>query len=81
MKTFHLTVARIGENLFDEEVVSVSLPGIEGTFQILAGHEPFVSLLTAGTVHIKNANGQGHSFETPKEGVAEISYSQATVLL
>ncbi|MHB1769822.1 MAG: FoF1 ATP synthase subunit delta/epsilon [Minisyncoccota bacterium] len=81
MKTFHLTVARVGENLFDGEVASVSLPGAEGVFEVLAGHEAFVSLLKAGEVHIRTENGEAYRFDIPKSGIAEVSHHQATILL
>ena len=81
MKTFHLTVARVGENLFDGEAISATLPGKEGIFQVLAEHEAFVSELSAGEVHIKAADEQMYHFELPKGGIAEISRNQATILL
>ncbi len=38
--------------LFSGEVTSVSLPGIDGHFQILNNHAPIVSLLQKGIVKI-----------------------------
>ncbi len=81
MKTFHLTVAKVGENLFDGEATSVTLPGIEGVFTVLAHHEPFVSELKAGEARIKDAEGKVHTLPVVMGGVAEISNNQATVLL
>lgn len=80
-KTFHLTLARIGENLFDADAVSVSLPGAEGVFEVLAGHEAFVSLLKKGAVRVKAADGKEFHFEVPLDGIAEVSRAQATILL
>ena len=79
--TFHLTVARLNENLFDADALSVSLPGAEGVFQVLAGHEAFVSLLKKGEVRVKAADGTEFHFEIPLEGIAEVSRAQATILL
>ncbi len=81
MKTFHLTVAKIGENLFDGEAISASLPGSEGVFQILAEHEAFVSELKNGEMHVRAADDQMHHFKILKGGVAEVSRNQATILL
>ncbi|MDD2657628.1 MAG: F0F1 ATP synthase subunit epsilon, partial [Candidatus Pacebacteria bacterium] len=78
MRTFHLTVARVGENLFDGEAVSVTVPGKDGVFQILAGHEALVSELRAGAVQVKTADEQMHRFDVPQGGIAEISQGQAT---
>lgn len=80
-KTFHLTVAKVGENLFDGEAVSTTLPGTEGIFQILPHHEAFVSELKEGEAHIKGADGQLYRFSIEKGGIAEVSKNQATVLL
>ncbi len=80
-KTFHLTVAKVGENLFDGEAISATLPGDEGVFQILAEHEAFVSELTSGDMHIKAADDQMYHFEIPTGGIAEVSRNQATILL
>ncbi len=81
MKTFHLTVARVGENLFDGEAVSASLPGSEGIFEVLAEHEAFVSLLAKGEMRIRTASEEMYRFEILKGGIAEVSRNQATVLL
>jgi len=81
MKTFHLTVAKVGENLYDADAVSASLPGSEGMFQILAEHEPFVSELVPGEMHIKAPDDRIHRFELSRGGIAEVSRNQATILL
>ena len=80
-KTFHLTVARVGENLFDGDAVSVSLPGKDGVFVVLAHHEAFVTELKEGQAKIEAANGEHHHVEIPHGGIAEISANQATILL
>ena len=79
-KHFHLTIARVGETVFDGNAVSVELPGKEGVFTVLAGHEAFVSELTKGLAKIVPAEGEKFSVEIEK-GVAEVSGGQATVLL
>ena len=38
--------------LFKGEVTSVSLPGVDGSFQILNNHAPIVSILKQGSVKI-----------------------------
>ena len=79
-KTFHLTIAKVGENLFDGDATAVSLPGVEGVFEVLANHEAYVSQLREGTVQITNAEGTKSSVAITG-GIAEISNNQATVLL
>ncbi len=48
--------------LFSGEVTSVSLPGVDGHFQMLNNHAPIVSILQKGTVKITAA-----SFNLSKE--------------
>ena len=38
--------------LFKAEVTSITLPGVDGSFQILNHHAPIVSILKAGDVKI-----------------------------
>jgi len=49
-------------SLFKGEITSISVPGVDGSFQILNNHAPIVSLLQKGTVSITAAN-----FEFSKE--------------
>jgi F-type H+-transporting ATPase subunit epsilon len=79
-KSFRLTIARIGENLFDGEATSVTLPGAEGQFTVLADHEAFVSPLGPGVALVKAADGTETSYAV-ENGVCEVSSGQATVLL
>ena len=78
-KTFHLTIAKVGENLYDDEALSVTLPGSEGDFTVLADHEAFVTPLRAGEIKVKD--GKEERTYTIETGVAEVSSNQVTVLL
>lgn len=80
-KTFHLTIAKVGEHLFDGEAESVTLPGVEGVFTVLANHEPFVSELKKGEARVRTAEGEVRTFPLHEAGVAEVSNNQVTVLL
>ncbi len=42
--------------LFKAEVTSVSLPGVNGSFQILNNHAPIVSILKQGEIKISASN-------------------------
>jgi F-type H+-transporting ATPase subunit epsilon len=80
MKSFHLTIAKVGENLFEGEAAAVRLPGTEGEFTVLAGHEAFVSELSKGIAKVETPSGETLEFKI-EGGVAEVSSGQATVLL
>ncbi len=75
----HVVIAKIHENLFSGEALSLSVKTTEGEMTILAKHEPFVANLAAGTVVVKTADGQ-ESFEIGG-GILEVSNNQVTVLL
>jgi F-type H+-transporting ATPase subunit epsilon len=81
MTTFHLTIAQVGQNLFDGEAISVTLPGESGMFTVMAHHEPLVSPLKVGKAIIKTADGASQELELTIPGIAEISSNQATVIL
>ncbi len=42
--------------VFSSEIVSVSVPSIDGEFQMLSNHAPIVSLLVSGLVKIEAKN-------------------------
>lgn len=81
MKSFHLTVARVGENVFDGDAISVVLPGADGVFTVLADHEPMVSTLKEGEAHIIAADEKTYHVPVTNGGIAEVSKNQATVIL
>lgn len=80
-RTFHLTIAKIGEQLFDGEAQSVLLPGADGVFEVLANHEATVAELRPGPVRVIAEDGATQHFELSEQSVAEISRNQATILL
>ncbi len=43
-------------SLFKGEAISISLPGVDGSFQILNNHAPIVSILKQGTIKITAPN-------------------------
>ena len=79
-KTFHLTIAKVGENLYDGEAVSVTVPASEGEMTVLANHEPFVTPLKAGTIRVESDSGDS-SFALETDGILEVSNNQATIIL
>jgi F-type H+-transporting ATPase subunit epsilon len=81
-------------NLFTGEAVSVSLPGIDGFFQVLNNHAPIISSLKAGEMKVELANsvepgalsssvkleGQKTLLIKIKGGVAELFNNKLIVL-
>ena len=77
--TFHLTIASVGDTVFDAAAESATLPGIDGEFTVLPHHEPFVTILKMGTVAVK-ASGERKEFDI-EGGVLECSGNRTVVLL
>jgi len=81
-KQFHLTIASVGENLFDGEAYSVTLPGVEGVLTVLADHEALVTPLAVGSARIHPEQGGAYQdIPLPTQGILEVSSNQATVIL
>jgi F-type H+-transporting ATPase subunit epsilon len=55
-------------NLFAGEAISVSLPGVDGFFQVLNNHAPIISTLKAGEMKVELAESvnQGSLSEAVK---------------
>ncbi|HUH47398.1 MAG TPA: F0F1 ATP synthase subunit epsilon [Arenibacter sp.] len=49
----YLEIVSPEATLFTGEVIAVTLPGVDGEFQILKNHAPIISLLQEGNVKIK----------------------------
>jgi F-type H+-transporting ATPase subunit epsilon len=43
-------------NVYSGEVVSVTLPGLDGTFQVLKNHAPIISALKSGSLLVELPN-------------------------
>lgn len=80
MESFHLTIASVGETLFDGEAVSATFPGSDGEFTVLAKHEPLISTLKKGSITVRGAGGEARRFDNDN-GILECSKNTVTVLL
>ena len=68
-----------GSVVFEGEVRSVVLSGVEGDMTVLPGHAPVVTLLFPGMVFAVDAEGQGRRAFVGG-GVAEITGAKVTIL-
>lgn len=66
-----LEIVSAEAKLFNGEITSITLPGVDGSFQILNNHAPIVSLLKQGTVKIA-----ANSFDFISE--AEIKFKKVS---
>ncbi len=56
MDTIKLSIVTPNGEIFNDDVKSVTLPGKEGEFGVLAGHASLVSTLTVGVIVIEKPN-------------------------
>lgn len=79
-RNFYLEIRTPEQLIYEGDVTSISAPGVEGNFQILAGHIPFLTALEVGEIRIRESS------ETPQlmatsGGVFEVLRTGVTVLV
>lgn len=57
--------------IFIGEITSVTLPGVEGSFQLLENHAPLVSALSAGKVTLKTGAGAYKFYDEEAKAMTE----------
>ena len=75
---FHLRIATLERVVFDEDVVSVTLPGTAGELGILPKHMPLITPLTLGEI-IARKNGEEFSLAI-SGGMAEVQPQGVLIL-
>ena len=73
-----LKIISAQETLFDGEVKSVTLPGANGLFTVLANHATLLSTLTPGNVSYTDADGEQH-LTAITGGIADIDNNIVSV--
>ena len=81
MKSFHLTISKVGESLYEGDADSLTLKCIDGEITILADHEPFVAPVVPCTAIVYDSKEHRHDIIFEDAGVVEISNNQVTVIL
>jgi F-type H+-transporting ATPase subunit epsilon len=67
------------QKVFEGQVSSVQLPGVDGKFEILNNHAPIISTLTKGNVRVIDTNNNTELFEI-NGGVIEMQNNKIIVL-
>ena len=68
------------KEIFSGAVTSVTVPGVEGQFQVLRNHAPIVSALGAGAITIRKADGHLITFDIAK-GFIEVLRNEVSLLV
>jgi F-type H+-transporting ATPase subunit epsilon len=88
----HLEIVSPEARLFSGEVLSVTLPGASGSFQILNNHAPIVSTLVEGRVKIQGKLTLEKAYQSKftqegeftyleiQSGVVELSHNKVILL-
>ncbi len=79
-RSFHLEIRTPEKLIFDGDVNSVGAPGVEGNFQILAGHIPFLTALEVGEIRITESSDTQRRLAT-SGGVFEVLRTGVTALV
>lgn len=75
----HLEIVTPGKVVFNDEVKSFTAPGIEGSFQILPKHAPFISTIIPGPVKFVTKENETRIFAT-SGGTVEVHANTITML-
>lgn len=79
-RNFHLEIRTPEQLIYEGDVTSVQAPGVEGNFQILAGHIPFLTALDVGEIRIRESSETSQLMAT-SGGVFEVLRTGVTVLV
>ena len=75
----NLEIVTPDNKVFEGEITSVSLPGIDGSFQILNNHAPIVSALGTGKLTVVDTENHTQEY-TISGGVVEMNNNKVIVL-
>ena len=76
----NLTVLTPEKEIYQGQITSVKVPGINGQFEILNNHAPIVAALGQGDVRIIDAKGEKKIFSI-KKGFIEVLKNDVSLLV
>ncbi len=75
----NLEIVTPDSKVFEGEITSIALPGIDGSFQILNNHAPIVSALGKGRMTVVDSANETQEY-TISGGVVEMNNNKVIVL-
>ena len=75
----NLEIVTPDSKVYEGEITSIALPGIDGSFQILNNHAPIVSALGTGKMKIVDKENQTQEYAI-SGGVVEMNNNKVIVL-
>ena len=79
-RSFYLEIRTPEKLIYEGNVTSIQAPGVEGNFQILAGHIPFLTALDIGEIRIRESSDTSQLMATTG-GVFEVLRTGVTALV
>ncbi len=79
-KPFTLEIVAPDRVVFAGDATSVSAPGVEGGFQVLANHAPLLSSLEIGEIKVRGLDGRDTRFAA-SGGSAEVHRNHVVLLV
>jgi F-type H+-transporting ATPase subunit epsilon len=79
LKTFKLIVSTPDGNVFDGEVLEISVRGSEGSLAVRAGHIPFICTTKEDKIRITNAEADD-LFAQAGDGILTVTQEKVTLL-
>jgi F-type H+-transporting ATPase subunit epsilon len=79
-KPFDVKIVSPGGTVFSDTALSVTAPGVQGSFQVLYNHAPLLSALEVGQVKVMGKEGRDVLFAT-SGGVLEVRDNAVVVLV
>lgn len=80
MKEFYLEILTPSKKVFEGNILSVTVPGTVGEFQVLFNHAPIISTLEIGRIKIKTSNEPEQIFSV-STGVVEVLHNKVLILV
>ena len=77
-RNFHVEIRTPEQLIYEGDVMSIRAPGVEGNFEILAGHLPFLTALDIGEIRVRESETpqlmaiSGGVFEVLRTGVTAL---------
>lgn len=79
MKNFKFVISTPNGNLYEGDIVKVSLRGEEGDLAIMANHTPFVTSVKPCSPHIEFEDGTTRTFVVER-GILSVSQENVTLI-
>jgi len=79
-KSFNLEIITPARVVISEEVTSLSVPGVQGGFQVLYNHAPLMAAIDIGLMKVKDEEGKDKLYAT-SGGFVEVKDNKVVVLV